>query len=293
MFLSLFYFFIFKIVISSNDIYKDSNIIISLTSYPARIKFVHTAIYSLLNQNMKPYKIILWLAKPQFPNGNKDLSKNLLDLIDKGLTIEYYDSDIDIKSYHKLIPTLKKYPNNIIVTADDDIIYGKDWLEKLYKTYLKYPKDIAAHRITQFIYKKNAFDINVGGKHYYKKPSFLNKVTGVGGVLYFPNCFYKDILNEELFMKLAPTNDDIWFWLQAVLKGTRIRVVENPNINLKYVPNSQNVGLYKINDHGEILFWKDFNRMLNYYKQLKTILIKDFKEMINKNKVEEEKESTL
>ena len=292
MLLSLFYFFIFTIVISSSkDIYKDNNIIISLTSYPARIKFVDRAIKSLLNQKMKPQKIILWLAKSQFPNGNKDLSKKLLDLIDKGLTIEYYDRDI--KSYKKLIPTLKKYPNNIIVTADDDIIYAKDWLEKLYKTYLKYPKDIVAHRITKFIYKKKTFKIRTGGKYYYKKPSFLNKLVGLGGVLYFPNCFYKDILNEELFMKLAPTNDDIWFWLQAVLKGTRIRVAKNPNYKVKYIPNSQKVGLYKINDHGKKLFWKDFNRMLNYYKQLKTILIKDYEEMNNKKIIKEEKESTL
>ena len=291
--LSLFYFFVFKIIICSNDIYKDNNIIISLTSYPARIKFVPKAINSLLNQSMKTYKIILWLSKPQFPNGNKDLPKNILNLIDKGLTIEYYESNLDIKSYHKLIPTLKKYPNNLIVTADDDIIYGKDWLEKLYKTYLKNPKDIPAHRVTQFIYKKNNFHINAGGKHYYKKPSFLNKVTGVGGVLYFPDCFYKDILNEELFMKLAPTNDDIWFQLQAVLKGTRIRVVENPNIKLNYVRNSQNVGLYKINDNGEKLFWKDFHRMLNYYKELKTILINDYEKMTNKKKIEEEKEVGL
>ena len=170
MLLSLFYFIVFQIIISPKDIYKDNNIIISLTSYPARINTVHTVINSLLNQNMKPYKIILWLAKPQFPNENKDLSQNLLNLIEKGLTIEYYERDI--KSYKKLIPTLKKYPNNIIVTADDDIIYDKDWLEKLYKTYLKYPKDIIAHRITKFIYKKNSFKIIQGGKDYYKKVLF-------------------------------------------------------------------------------------------------------------------------
>ena len=271
MLLSLFYIF-FQIVISKDDIYKGNNIIISLTSYPARIKDVHITINSLLNQSLKPYKTILWLSKNQFPNGNKGLPKNLIDLVDKGLTIEYNnENDGDIKSYRKLIPTLKKYPNNIIVTADDDIIYDKNWLEKLYKTHLKHPKDIVAHRITKFEYKKNAFKIIKGGKKYYKSPSFLNKLTGVGGVLYFPNCFYKDILKEELFMKLAPTNDDIWFWLQAVLKGTRIRVVDNPNIKLNYVPNSQNVGLYKINSQGEKLFWKDFNRMLNYYTDLKTI----------------------
>ncbi len=47
----------------------------------------------------------------------------------KGLTIDWCE---DIKSYKKLIPTLKKYPDAIIVTADDDLIYDNKWLEQLY-----------------------------------------------------------------------------------------------------------------------------------------------------------------
>lgn len=34
---------------------------------------------------------------------------------------------------------MKKYPEAIVITADDDIIYSEDMLEKLLKTYLKYP----------------------------------------------------------------------------------------------------------------------------------------------------------
>jgi hypothetical protein len=30
------------------------------------------------------------------------------------------------------------------------------------------------------------------------------------------------MLKPELFMKLAPTVDDIWFWAAAVAKGTKI-----------------------------------------------------------------------
>lgn len=59
-------------------------------------------------------------------------------------------------------------------------------------------------------------------------------------------------------MELAPTNDDIQFWLQAALKGTRIRVVENPNIKLNYIPNSQKVGLYKVNDQDKKIFLEIF-----------------------------------
>ena len=36
-------------------------------------------------------------------------------------------------------------------------------------------------------------------------------------------------------MKLASIIDNIWFCLQSVFKGTRIREVENPNNKLNYV----------------------------------------------------------
>ena len=190
------------------------------------------------------------------------------------MTIYFYNKNI--KSYKKLIPTLKKYPNKIIITIDDDIIHKKDMVEKLYKSFLKYPRDIQAHRITKFIYKSGKFKTIAGGRHYYKNSSFLNKLTGVGGVLYPPNCFYKDILNEKLFMKLAPTNDDQWFWIQAILNNVRVRVVEKPNINLNYIKNSQKIGLTIKNDNGPKLFWKDFHNLISYYPKLKSILIKEF-----------------
>lgn len=58
----------------------NSNVIISLTSYPARIDTIHLTIMTLLNQTMKPRKVMLWLAKEQFPNGGKDLPQKLLKL---------------------------------------------------------------------------------------------------------------------------------------------------------------------------------------------------------------------
>ena len=29
-------------------------------------------------------------------------------------------------------------------------------------------------------------------------------------------------------MKLAPTNDDQWFWVQGILNNVRVRVVDKP-----------------------------------------------------------------
>jgi glycosyltransferase involved in cell wall biosynthesis len=244
-------------------------LIVSLTSYPARIGTVNQTIESILNQTLRADKIILWLAPEQFPNREKDLPKQLLALCGKGLTIDWYH---DIKPYKKLIPSLRKYPNAVIVTADDDNIYSPSWLQKLYESYLKYPCDVQAHRITKF-YHNNFFYTVAGGKDYYKDGAFLNKLTGVGGVLYPPHCFYKDILDEELFTKLAPTNDDQWFWCQSVLNDVKIRVVENSETTIHYVPGTQETGLTNINDHGEKLFWKDFRRLINHYPDFKKKLL--------------------
>lgn len=256
----------------SQKVRKNKEIIISLTSYPARIGTVNQTIESLLNQTMKADKVILWLAPEQFPNKEKDLPQQLLDLRDKGLTIDWYH---DIKSYKKLIPTLQKYPDAIIVTADDDNIYSGQWLETLYNSYIEYPRDIQCHRVTKFYHNQTGFHTIPGGYEYYKQPSYLNKLVGLGGVLYPPHCFYKDILNEELIMKLAPTNDDQWFWFQAILNNTRVRVIENPLIKANYIAETQKTGLTNINDKGEHLFWKDFKNLINYYPKVKEALIKE------------------
>ena len=251
---------------------QDKKIIISLTSFPARINTVHQTIESLINQTKKADKIILWLAPEQFPNGEKDLPENLLRLKERGLTIDWYH---DIRSYKKLIPTLRKYPNELIVTVDDDIIYKPTMLEKLYRTHVKHPKDVVCHRATKFIYERDKFKTIAGGKKHYRGAHFLNKLTGCGGVLYPPKCFYKDILNEDLILKLAPTNDDQWFWLMAALNGVGVRVAKNKEIELNYTDGSQEVGLFLINDRGDNLFWKDFNRLMEHYPQLKKLLKKE------------------
>ena len=68
---------------------RNVEVIVSLTSYPARISTVHMTVLTLLNQKIKPDKIILWLAKEQFPSGMNALPKQLLALMDVGLTIKW------------------------------------------------------------------------------------------------------------------------------------------------------------------------------------------------------------
>ena len=208
------------------DTPRTKKIIVSLTSFNERIPTLHICLSSLLKQTLKPDMLILWLAKEQFPNLEKDLPNEILDLKNFGLTIRWCN---DTKSYKKLIPALKEFPNDIIVTSDDDCYYDKRWLERLYNAYLENPDNIYCHRITKIILKNNKFK----GKceQNYKNPSFANKLSGGGGVLYPPHSLYEDITNEALFKELAPTNDDIWFWMMAVLNNRKVSIVKKP---LKY-----------------------------------------------------------
>ena len=247
---------------------RKPSIIVSLTSYPGRIDVVYKTITTLLHQSLKPDMVILWLANEQFPN--KKLPTDLIALKKFGLEIKWCD---DIKSYKKLIPALELFPNEIIVTADDDNYYEKDWLAKLYKTYTRHPNCICVHKATKFLYSDNGWSWIAGGREYYETPSFANKLVGVGGVLYPPHSLYKDICNRELFMKLSPTNDDQWFWFMAVLNNTKICVVDRPIIHSKPVDGTLKDGLWKVNDQGDKLFAKQFAALLSYYPDFETKII--------------------
>ena len=122
-----------KKFIGLNKSPRAEKVIVSLTSYDLRINDVKYAIYSLLNQNFPPDKLILWLDEDSFPQREENLPHDLLELRDFGLTIDWCEN---LRSYKKLIPALEKYPDDIIITADDDIFYRPNWLQILYDEHL-------------------------------------------------------------------------------------------------------------------------------------------------------------
>ena len=250
-------------------------LIVSMTSYPARIHILHHTIRSVLLQSEKPDKVILWLASEQFPEGELSLPPQLLKLKKFGLTIDWYR---DIKSYKKLIPTLRKYPDAVIVTVDDDIYYSKSCLKILYESYLSMPDAIHAHRVTEF-YFEDSYKIRAWLSNVSKRTSFCNKLVGCGGVLYPPHCLNKEVLNEQMFMEICSTNDDIWFWLMAVLEGIKIHVPNHNLTEIHYVPHTQEgLTLWKNNDCGPKLLWVQFANMLEHYPELDSLLRQESEE---------------
>lgn len=210
---------------------RTPQVIVSLTSFPARINTTHLAINTILRQTFKPDRVILWLADEQFPNKENDLPNEIIKLKDLGLEIKWCE---DIKSYKKLIPALKEFPNDIIVTADDDIYYPVDWLESLYNSYKAFPDCVNVQRAMRLTFKDNKIiylGSNAAQELNYDNPSYFNQQLGGTGGLYPPNILNKEIFNMKL-LNILPTSDDVAFWAMAVLNRKRIKVVnKNWSIN--------------------------------------------------------------
>ena len=199
------------------------DLIISLTSFPDRMYELKYTLYSLRKQSLKPDKILLWLAKEQFPRLEEDISPELLGLINKwGIFIRWCD---DIRSYKKIVYTLQDFPEDIIVTADDDWYYSPEWLEILYKSYVE-SGDIISHRSHKILIKDGKIQpfskwINSISEESY---SYRNLLTSGSGALFPPHSLYKDTTDIEKIKKLAPKADDVWLWAMAVMNGSKIRV---------------------------------------------------------------------
>lgn len=247
---------------------RSPRVIVSLTSYPKRMYDIHYCIYSILNQDFKPDKLILWLAVEQFPNREADIPEDVLKLQAQGLEIKWTK---DIRSYKKLLPALAEFPEDIIVTADDDIYYPNDWLGSMYDEYTRNPKNVVAQRVQK---------MKISGgtpKEYWYWPycitstsgSHLLFPTGCGGVLYPPGAFTPEIFNIDKAMECAPIGDDIWFWGMRVLAGTGLSIVrDNPYMRMIHINPEREVGLnsrdgtlYAVNGLGE-----NDNQLLKFIK---------------------------
>lgn len=243
-------------------IQRDVPVIISLTSYPARMNSIMYTLRSLMTQTVKPDKIILWLTEGQYPRREADVPLEILNLRKYGLTIGWYDRPI--RSYTKLIPALQQYPDAIIVTADDDIQYRKDWLEGLYKAYLNEPQMVHcyfSHKISMTDDGCTPYNEWLDVKT--ESTSYDNLLLGVGGVLYPPHICYTDVCHEDLFMECAPSEDDLWFWAMVVMNNSKIHVIHNENSATIPVPNVNNeFALYNENSLGrsDISLQKIINR---------------------------------
>ena len=235
-------------------------IYVSLTTISGRINNVRKVIDSILDQTRKVDGIKLYISREPFllDNGipENQIPDDLKSLQDMGLLDIIYTENIG--SYRKLLPLLKEKRNEdcIIITADDDVIYPKDWTIRFIEASERKPKSVVSFRNRYIGVDENC---NVESyqywpaisKNFYLKNEIIeNRIfpTGRGGILYKPS-FFNDIVFDEKFTELCPSADDIWFRFSILANGigSSIAFSDYRDYEFKEIIDREKINLHKFN----------------------------------------------
>lgn len=166
--------------------YNGEKAIISLTSWKARINTVGKTLYSLIK--MCPgFHIVLVLSKEEFPQKEKELQEELMLFVDNDLIeiLWVYDN---IKAFKKVMPTMEKYKDVPIVSADDDLIYNRNYAEELYREYL------VRRNYFSISYRHKKMQTNCGPATIYN-PKYYNLILSSF------NRKFVDCVEDDMFMQ--------------------------------------------------------------------------------------------
>ncbi|MFV0555387.1 MAG: hypothetical protein ACK5LR_11900 [Mangrovibacterium sp.] len=251
---------------------QQNKVIVSLTSFPAAISYAAKAVRSILEGSVLPDKVVLYLTFAQF--GEEGIPQELQNMTAEFPIFEIRNYDQDIRSYRKLVPALADFPDAIIVTIDDDVWYGENMLRDLLHLHEQYPNALLAHRAKRI--KLNAPYRKWTKYRWYSfiakriHAKFTNIQTGVGGVLYPPHSLKEEMIDPKLFVEIAPTTDDIWFWAAAVANGTKIIPVPFGQNKPRGLEKPKTLSLKTVNfKSGTDLNRAAFERILEVYPEIK------------------------
>lgn len=224
-------------------------IVVSLTSYKKRFNTLDICVKSILNQTLQPDRLILYLSKEE---KYEDIPESVKKLEKYGLEIKFVE--YDLKPHKKYYYAMQEFPNDIIITVDDDVIYDKHLIEYLWITHLKFKRSIIATRAHQITFTAN------GKINLYNNWNWTSKIeetprmdlmpTGVGGILYPPHVLRKDLLNNKEKIEKYIKVDDLWLKNVEVLSNVSTVLCKKSTVLEKRrigIPNTQDTALMNVN----------------------------------------------
>lgn len=203
-------------------------LIVNLTTTHSRLALCAMTLFSIVNQSTTPDKIIVWISNEPYlaDKGINEIPKVLQD-INKIKDIIEFKYTKNIGPYRKIIPALRvAKESDILVYADDDVIYHSEWLSTLFETFNRYEKkNIVAARVR--LKKKNIFNFY---KSYVAYPICTSEktlcndyiITGLGGAMLMRKHIEDKFITNNDFVDIAPKTDDLWISKIIILSKTML-----------------------------------------------------------------------
>lgn len=117
---------------------RSDYIIVSMTTWMGRIGNLSHIIELVMGNTMLPDKVCVNLSVEDFPGREEDFPEELNKVIERYKeTVEIHWLFNDTRVWKKLIPTLCRYREAVVVSIDDDWEYPDDIIETLYGEYCR------------------------------------------------------------------------------------------------------------------------------------------------------------
>jgi hypothetical protein len=216
----------------------EAGVVVSLTTYGSRAGTVHLTIESILRGTVVPREIILWVDEDRLL---QDPPAGLRRLAARG-DVRIAASE-GLGPHTKYFPYVRSVPGDFevpLVTADDDLLYPRHWLEQLMRAYAGAPDDVHCHR---------AHRIGVTGTGLAPYSSWspcrdtersnLSFATGVSGVLYPPRVLEQLRSEGTGFLDRCPRADDVWLNWVTLRAGSAVRQVAAAPSEYPTIPLTQ------------------------------------------------------
>lgn len=200
--------------------------VVSLTSFDPRLRSAHLTVVSIGRGTVRPSRIILWLdeldhvAMPV---------PTLARLRRRGLELRHC---VDHGPHKKYLPYVSSVSHHTVpmVTADDDVLYPRRWLETLLADHLIRPDAVFAHRVNRITVSGERIEAYTSwGRALDRRVTPRNYAVGIKGILYPPVML--DVLREagDGFVDVAPGSSDTWLHHRSLAAG----VVTLPTLSLR------------------------------------------------------------
>ncbi|REG78450.1 glycosyltransferase [Marinomonas pollencensis] len=247
------------------------SVYVSLTAINQRLSVLRYTLMSLLEQSYKPDYIVLNLSKDAYllDEGVHQLPDWLTAMESNGVSINWVENT---GSYRKLLPVFRSItPEDILVTCDDDVIYGEDWLKHLLQAAEQHPDDIVCGRA------RKPVNSPLGGYQSYLNWPLAEAGThklhlipiGIAGIVYRKKLLKDSIIASQAFLTEAPKQDDLWYRHASLALGTKVFVA--PGVNAQVYPINTPEELSRTNTVTAVIrTWDNF--MFALFSKFKTRL---------------------
>ncbi|HET6151861.1 MAG TPA: lipopolysaccharide biosynthesis protein [Marmoricola sp.] len=202
---------------SSESVTGDGAAVVCLTSYGRRLDAVHLAVESIGRGRVRPRRLLLYVAHDDLTGS---LPSELARLVERGLELVRVEDTGSHKKYWDYVAGAPE-TGLPLVTADDDVVYPRGWLDDLLRAHRRAPGAVWCHRAKRVLLGPDDAPASyrlwpMCGS---TEPSLRTVPTGTSGVLYPFPMVEQIAAHGSGFIARAPRADDLWLHHIAVRSG--------------------------------------------------------------------------